>query len=430
MKPYYEDALCRLYHGDAREVVPLLEDRFTALVSDPPYGLSFMGKDWDSHVPGEAFWRAFSAVLLPGAPVLAFGGTRTFHRLMIAIEDAGLELRDTLLWIYGGGFPKSLDVSKAIDKAAGITRPRVPGGVGTDAGYSGGFKPGEAISGEAIKWQGYGTALKPAWEPIILARKPIEGTVAANVQKYGTGAMNIDGGRVQTNEVLSMIRPGRNPETDAKAPQTNRHDEPFQYFNNKGRFPANLIHDGSEEVVGGFPITHGPGNKKRVTSPNGKRGGNTNFLDGCREPYSSDLPMLYGKEGGGSTSRFFYCAKADKGERERGCGRLENRRSQKMSGDNFESMVGHERKKHKCTMTQDRFLRNNHPTVKPLALMRYLLTLVQMPEINLVLDPFAGSGTTGVAATELGIRSVLIELDESSCEIAAARLSAAPLGLL
>jgi hypothetical protein len=209
----------RVIQGDCREVMATLDaESVDAIVSDPPYGLSFMGKGWDHSVPGVEFWEAALRVAKPGAHLLAFGGTRLFHRLAVAIEDAGWEIRDTLMWVYGSGFPKSHDVSKAIDKAAGAKREvvetrRVKGGGmehvnRTNAGMHGyrpdGYQKGENVlditapsTDLAKKYAGWGTALKPAWEPIIMARKPLIGTVAANFEKHGVGGLNIDGCRIR-----------------------------------------------------------------------------------------------------------------------------------------------------------------------------------------------------------------------------------------
>lgn len=214
MKPYYEDALCTIYHGDCREVLPGIGP-FDACLTDPPYGLAFMGKGWDHAVPGVDYWQPLLQEMKPGAPLLAFGGTRTHHRLACAIEDAGFELRDCLMWLYGSGFPKSLDLSKAIDASAGaerevlsereehdITRPK--GGGDERLMTSAGQRETRTIAvtapatEDAKLWQGYGTALKPAWEPVLLALKPLDGTFAENAQKHGVGALNIDGSRVNT----------------------------------------------------------------------------------------------------------------------------------------------------------------------------------------------------------------------------------------
>jgi len=327
----------------------------SAIVTDPPYGLKFMGKGWDHSVPGVGFWQEALRVAKPGCHLLAFGGTRTYHRLTCAIEDAGWEIRDSLMWVYGSGFPKSHDVSKAIDKAAGAERekigPRVYAGghIQNNSGiardnFSGKWEHnGKAVTITetapstllAQQWQGWGTALKPSWEPIILARKPLTGTVAGNVLEHGTGAINIDACRVG-NEARSWRG------MSAKVPSTGtfRDDSwvPKDISNSaNGRWPANFIHDGSDEV--------------------------TDLL--------------------GSAARFFYCAKASPSER----------------GEY-----------------------NTHATVKPLALMRYLIKLVTPPN-GILLDPFAGSGSTLVAATQLGFDSIGIELDKVHCDIIERRLN-------
>ncbi len=248
----------------------MADNSVDAIVTDPPYGLSFMGKNWDHGVPGEAFWREALRVAKPGAHLLAFGGTRTFHRLAVAIEDAGWEIRDTigmphesgdrgdcpwlLAWVYGSGFPKSLDVSKAIDKAAGAEREvvgkkdnkgRAPGNIaciGLNVDPEGDPITAPATP-EAQQWQGWGTALKPAWEPVIVARKPFKGTVAANVLKYGTGAINIDGCRVGTdavdyeNQKKKQHKAAMGQSSRLNSYGLNRNYEPSA----TGRWPANVI---------------------------------------------------------------------------------------------------------------------------------------------------------------------------------------------
>lgn len=285
--PYYQKEGITIYHGDCLEVLPGLdENSIDSIVTDPPYGLSFMGRDWDHGVPGEHFWREVIRVAKPGAHLLAFGGTRTFHRLTSAIEDAGFEIRDCIMWVYASGFPKSHDIGKAIDREAGETRPRVPGGQARPSRIGGSRKCGEAISGEAIsgeakQWNGWGTALKPAWEPIIIARKPIEGTIARNVLKWGTGGINVDGCRVgvetRYNQSSGTLGAGRMRNCnlvdrgDGKTPDGRDLQNIINYKNKsserapeivQGRWPANLIHDGSEEVWEGFPETDGGGKVK------------------------------------------------------------------------------------------------------------------------------------------------------------------------
>lgn len=392
--------------GDSLRIMPTLDaDSVDAIVTDPPYGLTFMGKEWDRGVPGVEFWREAYRVAKPGAHLLAFGGTRTYHRQTCAIEDAGWEIRDCIMWVYGSGFPKSLDVSKAIDRmdaseeqerrrlrftawvrGTGATSRQIDEATGTNMGghyttaasqprimtrehlekcrhllgdvpqwveheadirsvesrnmaerevvgqkTAGIANPDDrdrhTVGGSASvvvditapatraaqQWSGWGTALKPAVEPIVLARKPLQGTVAANVLRHGTGAINVDGCKVV-----------RHCESD--------------------RWPANLIHDGSDEVLDGFP-----------------------------------------QDGESSSARFFYCAKADGEDRDHG---------------------------------------NTHPTVKPNDLMRYLIKLIA-PKDALILDPFMGSGSTGVAAIQMHNRFIGIELGEDHFEICKRRVAAA-----
>jgi len=321
-----------IINDDCLHAMELLEDNsIDSIVTDPPYGLSFMGKDWDHGIPGVAFWKEALRIAKPGCHLLAFGGTRTFHRLAVAIEDAGWEIRDTVMWVYGSGFPKSHN-----------------------------------LKGE---WQGYGTALKPAWEPVIVARKPIDGTVANNVLKWGTGGINIDACRVPLNGDKPYSYPNGSGGSHGPVPIRIHYDNPV-YGNPQGRFPANLIHDGSDEVVGEFP------NVKAGVAIRHRSGGKNCHSDINKPPMDD---MGYGDSG--SASRFFYCAKASKSERGEG---------------------------------------NNHPTVKPLALMRYLCRLVTPPD-GVVLDPFCGSGSTLVGALQEGFRYIGIEKDPDYVNIAYAR---------
>jgi DNA modification methylase len=403
-----------LHCGDCRDVIKAMSDNsIDSVVTDPPYALvsivkrfgkpdsapsrdgdiyarssaGFMGKQWDTGETAFAteFWAEVLRVLKPGGHVVSFGGTRTYHRLVVAIEDAGFEIRDQLAWVYGSGFPKSHDVSKGIDKAAGALRDvvgryqRPDGSAPRDnvvatkysgTAYNGGKAGGDGNDGNittpatdaARQWQGWGTALKPAWEPICLARKPLsEGTVAANVLAHGTGALNIDGCRIgdtvetwpkSRSYAPGQMQPGHNGKTIAtgEAPP--------------GRWPANLVHDGSDEVLAGFPDT-GPSIRSEITSKPGDVYGN-----------GKGLPAhtgLYGFDDFGSAARFFYTAKADQRTR----------------------------------------LGARHPTVKPLDLMQWLVRLVT-PKGGVVLDPFAGTGTTGEAAWREGFCAVLIERETDS----------------
>jgi site-specific DNA-methyltransferase (adenine-specific) len=383
--------------GDCLEVMRTLPDASVdAIVTDPPYGLSFMGKKWDYDVPSVAIWAECLRVLKPGGHLLAFAGTRTQHRMAIRIEDAGFEIRDMIAWVYGSGFPKSLDVSKAIDKAAGA---RGHDSVGFNvAGKTSGLgviqrpelrsdhpdyvKP-QGITPEAQQWQGWGTALKPALEPITMARKPLTGTVAANVLEHGTGALNVDGCRVGTEDNLNGGAYAKNGSV--------RHDgdENWRYKREggagnfrqpQGRWPANLIHDGSDEVVGLLPEA----NSARVGNPNNPHRG----INHTATSYGQgDGRETHDYRDTGSAARFFYTAKVSKSERGAG---------------------------------------NTHPTVKPIALMRYLCRLVTPPG-GVVLDPFMGSGSTGKAAILEDFAFIGIELDSRYFEIATARINNEPI---
>jgi len=382
------------------------------------------------------FWTEAARVAKPGAHLLAFGGTRTFHRLACVIEDAGWEIRDCVMWVYGSGFPKSHDVSKAIDKAAGAERDRIRGVrsavVGaTCAGdeWSREFKDSvlssDPITDAARQWSGWGTALKPAWEPIIVARKPLVGTVAENVLTHGTGGINVDGCRVgediRLNRSTGIPGAGRMracnqvDRGDGKTPGGRNLANLIAYAERSkdrapqevlGRWPANLIHDGSEEVVGLFPVTHGAGTFRH---------GENAIFGGCEgQPKQKQRPAI---DGGGSTARFFYCAKASKADRGAGCEALEEKANPKFCDTGYESPTRMDVKP--CAVQ-----RNHHPTVKPTALMRYLCRLVTPPG-GVVLDPFAGSGSTGKAAVAEGFRFIGIEREAEYVEIARARIAAA-----
>ena len=365
-----------IYQGDCLDILPTLEaNSIDSIVTDPPYGLSFMGKDWDHGVPGVHFWVEALRVAKPGAYLLAFGGTRTFHRLAVAIEDAGWEIRDCLGWLYGSGFPKSHNIGN-----------------------------------------GFGTALKPAWEPIILARKPFKSTVADNVLKYGTGAINIDGCRVDTFQPGELDRLKARADTPRQDFTGGRLHSGAEYtpkiiesgMSNKGRWPANLIHDGSQEVLELFPNT-GNGVGQRTY------------------------------DGSGSAARFFYCAKASKAERNRGCEGLEEKiqNNTETNSRTFndrcltckKKFVGSDNTICHCPpelKITDKTIytnKNNHPTIKPIALMEYLVKLVTR-EGQTVLDPFAGSGTTGIACKNLNRNAILIEREGDYIEIAGRRISA------
>ena len=375
--------------GDNVETLRTLPDACVdSCVTDPPYGLEFMGKQWDKGVPGVELWREVLRVLKPGGHLLAFAGTRTQHRMATAIEDAGFEIRDMIAWCYGSGFPKSLDVSKAIDKAAGAEREVVgswkPTGTArpskggshsaakttSDCGYDPDTEARVNITAPATEaakqWQGWGTALKPSLEPITVARKPLCGTVAANVLQHGTGALNVDGCRVGTDG--GTCRDGKADRPNDSGWENMRGHGITQL--NLGRFPANLIHDGSDEVVGLFPDTTSGAWPATRGAGGISTSGHTGHETGVCVASNT-----------GSAARFFYCAKADASERRQ----------------------------------------SKHPTIKPVALMRYLVRLVTPPN-GLVLDPFGGSGTTAEAARLEHCRFLLMELSEEYCADAAERL--------
>jgi len=369
--------------GDCLEEMRTMEDNSVdSIVTDPPYGLSFMGKKWDYDVPSVEIWKECLRVLKPGGYLLSFAGTRTQHRMCCNIEDAGFEIRDMIAWVYGSGFPKSHNIGKAVDKLQGNEREdlgsqKITGqalGVNKGLGKSSGdteFKTQWSITKGNSPYEGWGTALKPALEPITVARKPFKGTVAKNVLKWGTGGINIDGCRVKYEVGEVDFSKRQRQQADPKEKGWSGHvaqvGTNIQMFKPQGRFPANLIHDGSDEVLDLFPETKTGKVASHSTKGMWGSGADTSYQD---------------IDNGGSAARFFYCAKASKSERNGG---------------------------------------NNHPTVKPIKLMQYLVRLVT-PKDGTVLDPFMGSGTTGIACRKEGFDFIGIELDEDYCNIAKARI--------
>lgn len=414
-----------LLHGDCLEVLPTLEpESVDACVTDPPYGLSFMGKDWDHGVPGEHFWQEVSRVLKPGAHLLAFGGTRTFHRLTCAIEDAGFEVRDCLMWLYGSGFPKSLDASKAMDKAAGAERacnlvPTKRGNLPEQAGpiacgATGMRNESAPVTALARQWQGWGTALKPAWEPIILARKPLIGTVAANVERYSTGAVNVDGCRIGTEDRLQGSTVGNDMRGGHfGAGHRAAVDGPVFEQSPAGRWPANLILD---EDAGAML----DGQSGKLTSGVAVRRNSGGKTFGGEIPKPPMYDMAYPDSGG--ASRFFYCAKASRSERNAGLEGLEEKvyapsggaQGAASRGEGYDEGQG-------IGLNRVSLRQNHHPTVKPIALMRYLCRLVTQPG-GTVLDPFMGSGSTGCGAVQEGFAFTGVEIDADYLEIASRRI--------
>ena len=412
-----------LHAGDCRDVMrDYPADHFDSIVSDPPYGLSFMGKGWDRGVPGEEFWREALRVAKPGAHLLAFGGSRTFHRLTVAIEDAGWEIRDVVCWLYGSGFPKSLDVSKAIDATVRLggsntrllrqTEQETGGAPYVKTAPNNGMmnparewqrREWSPTTADAQQWAGWGTALKPAWEPVIVARKPLVGTVAANVTRYGTGALNIDGCRVGAEG--GTTRSGQPTHLSPSGAFTTGHGIATL---DAGRWPANVMHDGSDEVVAGFPTT-GPAQ----ASMRGDRTGVVMDAD-----WGGPNTLRGHNDAGGSAARYYYCAKASRADREEGCDHLPARTGAE-AVERDDDTAGLQSPRAGAGRTADT-VRNFHPTVKPTDLMRYLARLVTPPD-GLLLDPFMGSGSTGKGALLEGFRFVGIDLDPAHVAIAEAR---------
>lgn len=464
-----------LHHGDCLEVMRAMPDNSVdAIVTDPPYGLEFMGKEWDApwkgdnRQPGddsytesasrhsnfvrygmsagyggdlgakmrgfqdwtEQWAREVLRVLKPGGHLLAFSGSRTYHRMACAIEDAGFEIRDQIMWLYGSGFPKSLDVSKAIDKAAGAERERVPGPKsGGMASYNAGnakqgyrdeayYEDGntmlskEPATDAARQWNGWGTAMKPAHEPICMARKPLVGTVAANVLQFGTGAINVDACRVQTDDNLNggAYSAERKPSDSewVKHGGTIHSSTGREFVQPTGRWPANVVHDGSDEVVGLFPAQAGAAAPVHTRNSDKFRNAYGAFAGDVDEAGST----FHGDSG--SAARFFYCAKATRRDRNEGCEQLDKRPLLWSSGTqnpgSFQS---------KGT---DKSSQNHHPTVKPTALMQWLVRLVTPPG-GTVLDPFMGSGSTGKACVLEGVGFIGIEREADYLSIAEARIA-------
>jgi site-specific DNA-methyltransferase (adenine-specific) len=420
----------KLINNDCIEAMKAMPDNSVdSIVTDPPYELGFMGKSWDAS--GIAFnievWQQALRVLKPGGHLIAFSGSRTYHRMAVAIEDAGFQIRDQIMWVYGSGFPKSHNISKALDKDAGIWRGKA-GQVTTSNGAMSGpnyertaMEP--PFTDEAKQWNGWGTALKPAHEPMVLARKPLEGTVANNVLTYGVGGLNIDATRVAhlseadrasatpQGKVTSNKLAGSAPDTEnAGRVDVERPDTSL------GRFPANFIHDGSDEVLALFPITTS-GAKKASD-----RQMSSNLIDGLKLDSVNNF-----EASSGSAARFFYCAKASKRDRNEGLdGFIGKEIGSKGNGLARTCATCGASVIDGCNCPDRTFVNptraNHHPTVKPTDLMRYLCRLVT-PPAGIVLDPFMGSGSTGKAAMLEGFDFIGIEQSAEYVEIAKARIA-------
>ena len=366
-----------LHHGDCYEVMKSMPDNSVdSIVTDPPYELGFMGKSWDS--TGIAYsaemWAEALRVLKSGGHLLAFSGSRTYHRMAVAIEDAGFQIRDQIMWVYGSGFPKSHNLKD--------------------------------------DWQGWGTALKPAHEPIVLARKPFTGTVAQNVLAHGTGALNIDASRISIAEGDEPSA-GSRTATFGTQETISGGDGSGGWQPASGRFPANFIHDGSDEVLALFPQTTSGGGNKATKNADTFLG--TGFGGSDNSEW---------KPNSGSAARFFYCAKANKRDRNEGLDGFEAK--QTLGGGGLTAEIKEDGSYDTASAggkygSVKAVSQNYHPTVKPTALMRYLVRLITPPN-GTVLDPFLGSGSTGKACMYEGFNFVGIEMTEEYLPIAQARI--------
>ena len=457
---YYENEHGRLYHGDCLDVLKTIEDNsVVSCITDPPYALDMMGKAWDKVLPSIEIWKEVYRVLKPGAFCLVFGGTRTYHRLACSVEDAGFKIVDCMMWNYGGGFPKAFDISKGIDKEKGIKHPtnlplsenRSMGG----ANYS--RNKMDVVSEEAKKWQGYKTALKPAYEPILVSIKPVEKNYVYNALTYGVAGLNIEGGKIGQETIPAQNRGEAVNTAFASGGHTPEH---------QGRFPANFIlqhrpecvYQGTKKIKGakgeadytpsekGNPVSL-PRNVKTGAHHADENGLETvedwvchpdcpvKILDE-QSGYSESKSMLHepdkggtgktltfahkeseirGHDDAGGASRFFYTAKASVAERNLGCEDLywirEKNGYRMVEFDEwFRSPV------------EKRLQGNVHPTVKPVKILEYLAKLTRMPDGGVVLDPFAGSSSTALACIKTDRPFIMVERDETSCEISKRRI--------
>ena len=431
----------KLILGDCIDKLKELDDNsIDSIVTDPPYGLSFMGKKWDYDVPSQEIFEECLRVLKPGGHLLSFAGSRTYHRMAVRVEDAGFEIRDQIMWIYGSGFPKSHNIGKAVDKLQGNEREVIGRKIHSQKGVkaaeerttigAGAFgEPREAdITKGTSPYEGWGTALKPAHEPIVMARKPLsEKTIVDNVLEWGTGGINIDESRISMSsddEKMLNAKSSKNPTSNYKDNITKKYGDyekdiatpPHQ----QGRFPANIIFD--EEA--GKILDEQSGISKSTGGRSGnKEGVGQNGIYGQYNGEVRDENPGIGDVGG--ASRFFYCPKTSKTDRNEG---LEDFKGKQIGTYNAHSAdlknyggssLGAASMSGNNKMPQPK--QNFHPTVKPTDLMLYLIRMVT-PKGGTTLDPFMGSGSTGKAAVRGGFDFVGIEMDEEYMEIATARI--------
>ena len=465
----------KLHNEDCIEQMQKMIDegvQVDSVVTDPPYELGFMGKSWDS--TGIAFqpdtWKLAYKLLKPGGHLLAFSGSRTYHRMAVAIEDAGFEIRDQMMWLYGSGFPKSLNLGKGVDRRlgnerikTGETKTHARKGVAIAEERSAigagafGQETEEEVTVGTSEWEGWGTALKPAHEPVVVARKPLsEKSIVDNVLKHGTGGINIDGCRIDGE----VVRPESNPDfrdiadkamaqggvnklnfnqmSGAKRKTTKRKSRSkdgvwtddnsgmsaegsvYADADPRGRFPANVMHDGSDVITKEFPQTgksSGGGGDKTVSK-------NKNVFDGGWGNIQYEDNIGYGDNG--SAARFFYCPKVSQTERNDGLDSFETKQTQGGGGGigDYQDDVNSASGKFGSEKAPSK---NTHPTVKPVELMKYLCRLVT-PKGGTVLDPFMGSGSTGIAAKDEGFNFIGIEREKEYYNIAKSRIgSSSPL---
>jgi len=409
----------KLLLGDCLDKLKELDDNsIDSIVTDPPYGLSFMGKKWDYDVPSQEIWEECIRVIKPGGYLLAFAGSRTYHRMAVRIEDTGFEIRDQIMWVYGSGFPKSHNIGKAVDKLQGNEREVVETTNSRDRTkhnantiFTGQDVKGWTDSKGNSPWEGWGTALKPAHEPIVMARKPLlEKTVVDNVLKWGTGGINIDASRIPTDENITTHAANIKLEYFKQIQSHGNYQTEGQKL---GRFPANIIFD--EEA--GKILDEQSGVVRMASNVNGiehhfKLDLFYSFRPG--EPHKTKNKQVNVPEIKGGASRFFYCPKTSKTDRNEGLDDFEekqqdlSRKEGKVGGDNPRNRGVNKRK-------------NHHPTVKPTDLMLYLIRLVT-PKGGTTLDPFMGSGSTGKASVRGGFDFIGIEREDEYMKIAEARI--------
>ena len=424
----------KLILGDSVDKLKELDDNsIDSIVTDPPYGLSFMGKKWDYDVPSQEIFEECLRVLKPGGHLLSFAGSRTYHRMAVRVEDAGFEIRDQIMWIYGSGFPKSMNIGKAMDKVQGNEREVVgkKGGKidfsktkkGDTSFYETAWDNKDYVELEITKgnspYEGWGTALKPAHEPIVMARKPLsEKTVVNNVLEWGTGGINIDASRVGTDDTrskASMTALGQNS-------GWNKHSNKEVIAGSEsGRFPANIILDKEAGKI----LDEQTGQLKSGDMPGKHKGWGKNGIYGSAD---NELEQTYYGDKGGA-SRFFYCPKTSKKDRNEGLDDFEdkyyaagNQAKAELKRGNVEFNANKGKgKDERHNHNQVGVSKNNHPTVKPTDLMLYLIRLVT-PTGGTTLDPFMGSGSTGKAAVRGGFDFIGIEREKEYMEIAEARI--------